>query len=113
MMERSRVSFPPRVVVFAGPRRGAVPALADDVLSPAPVTVASPPPWRRALVRALLLASVVGSALVLINHGDHLLMEPVCDRFFLKVSLSYLVPFAVSLVSTSLAVRDVRRPPTP
>lgn len=65
--------------------------------------------WRRPVVRALALASVVGSALVLINHGDHLADEPVCARFYLKAGLSYLVPFVVSLVSTSLALRDRRR----
>lgn len=52
------------------------------------------------------MAAVVGTALVLINHGDHLRMEPVCRRFYLKVALSYLTPFLVSLVSTSLAARD-------
>lgn len=67
------------------------------------------PSWRRAWLRALMLAFVVGSTLVLINHGDHLLSEPICERFYLKVGLSYVTPFIVSLASTALAERDRKR----
>ena len=62
--------------------------------------------WPRATARAALIAALVGSALVVINHGDHLLKEPICRRFYLKVALSFLTPFIVSLVSTFFAVRD-------
>lgn len=67
------------------------------------------PSWRRAVGRAFVLAALVGSTLVLINHGDHLMSEPVCDRFFLKCALSYITPFVVSLLSTALASADRRR----
>ncbi|MCA9679306.1 MAG: nitrate/nitrite transporter NrtS [Kofleriaceae bacterium] len=65
-----------------------------------------PPPLDPAAYRrASLVAVVVGTALVLINHGDHLCREPVCHHFFLKAGLSYAVPFLVSLYSTARATR--------
>lgn len=67
------------------------------------------PAWGRPWLRALVLAVVVGSTLVLINHGDHLLSEPICEGFSLKVGLSYVTPFVVSLASTALAERDRKR----
>jgi hypothetical protein len=57
------------------------------------------------LVRALVVAAVVGTVLVLVNHGDHITEEPICDRFFLKCGISYLVPFLVSLGSAVMADR--------
>lgn len=63
---------------------------------------------RRNLGRALLIAAIVGTALVAINHGDHLLQEPVCDHFFLKCALCYAVPFLVSMVSAVLAAHRVK-----
>lgn len=61
---------------------------------------------RAQLGRSILMALVVGSALVLINHGDHLAKEPICHGFVFKTGLSYLVPFLVSMVSAALAHRD-------
>ncbi|MBA3817833.1 MAG: nitrate/nitrite transporter NrtS [Deltaproteobacteria bacterium] len=49
------------------------------------------------------IAVVVGTVIVLINHGDHLRSEPICKRFCLKVALSYLTPLLVSLVTARLA----------
>jgi hypothetical protein len=46
---------------------------------------------------------------VLINHGDHLTLEPSCPGFYWKVALSYAVPFTVSLISTLLAQGEARR----
>jgi hypothetical protein len=60
----------------------------------------------RTVLRATLIALVVGTALVLINHGDHIAREPICDRFYLKCALSYVTPFLVSLVSAALISRE-------
>lgn len=60
---------------------------------------------RGVVVRAIWIALVVGTLLLLINHGDHLLREPVCPHFFLKAALTYLTPLMVSLVSSELAAR--------
>ncbi len=59
--------------------------------------------FRRNLRRAIMIALIVGTILVLINHGDHIQDEPVCSNFFLKAFLSYVVPFSVSIVSAILA----------
>lgn len=56
----------------------------------------------------MIIAAVVGTVLILINHGDHLAKEPVCDAFFAKCALCYFVPFAVSMVSAVLAARATR-----
>jgi hypothetical protein len=63
----------------------------------------------RNLRRSVLIAAVVGTILVLINHGDHLARDlatdPMCPHFYAKCGLSYLVPFLVSMVSGALATR--------
>ena len=61
------------------------------------------------VVRAVIVAAIVGSALVLINHGDHLWSEPVCTYFWAKCGLSYATPFLVSLTSSALVRRSFRR----
>ncbi|MEM9490349.1 MAG: nitrate/nitrite transporter NrtS [Myxococcota bacterium] len=63
---------------------------------------------RENLRRAIAIALVVGTILVLINHGDHIELEPICDYFFAKCMLSYLVPFSVSMVSGVMAARRMR-----
>jgi len=60
---------------------------------------------RAHLKRAAVISSVVGTALLLINHGDHLAAEPVCEHFYWKAGGMYAVPFAVSLISAVLASR--------
>lgn len=57
------------------------------------------------LVRAVAIAVAVGSALLFINHGDHLAREPHCDCFTAKCVLTYATPFVVSLVSAVIAAR--------
>jgi hypothetical protein len=70
----------------------------------------------RNLRRSLAIAAVVGTILVLINHGDHITMDltlaPVCEHFYAKCGLSYLVPFLVSMVSGVLAAREREDEPT-
>ncbi len=61
---------------------------------------------RANLQRAFVIALVVGTALLLINHGDHLADEPVCSHFYLKACGMYVVPFSVSIVSAILAARE-------
>ncbi len=60
------------------------------------------------VTRAACVALVVGSLMVVINHGDHLAHEPVCRHFWLKLGCSYALPFVVSLVSSALALRAIR-----
>ena len=58
---------------------------------------------------AVMIAAVVGTALIMINHGDHIEKEPACTNFWAKASLCYLVPFLVSMASVWLAVRGRQR----
>jgi hypothetical protein len=60
---------------------------------------------RMHVVRAIGIALVVGTVLILINHGDHLASEPICEHFCVKIALSYLTPAVVSLVTARLATR--------
>lgn len=58
------------------------------------------------LRRAIITSLVVGTTLLLINHGDHITREPICPHFWFKCGLCYAVPFCVSLVSAVLATRS-------
>ena len=56
--------------------------------------------------RALLFALTVGPVLVAINHGDAILAGEVGSGRWLKIGLTMLVPYAVSTISSVLALRD-------
>ena len=64
---------------------------------------------RANLGRAIVIALVVGTALLMINHGDHIEQEPICPHFWAKAGLCYVVPFLVSMASVFLAVRSRRK----
>lgn len=55
--------------------------------------------------RAITIAIVVGTLLNLINQPSALLGEESVD--WLKLVLTYCVPFIVSLVSSYLTVKDI------
>ena len=58
------------------------------------------------LFRAIKIAGVVGTLLMIINHGDRLIagaMEPI---HWLKVILTYLVPYFVSTYSSLATYRE-------
>jgi len=52
--------------------------------------------YRPMLRRSGRIALVVGTLLVLINHGDHLLRGQLTVVIGLKILLTYTVPFAVA-----------------
>lgn len=56
------------------------------------------------LTRALKVALVVGSILMLINHGDVILSNGLSIKEFIKIALTYLVPYCVSTYSSTEAV---------
>ena len=73
-----------------------------------------PEPPRRLLTApvvrsALIVALVVGSLLNLINQGDALWSETPVD--WLKLGLTYCVPFFVSLYGSYSALRLSRKSP--
>ena len=65
---------------------------------------------RSVVVRALKYAAVVGSLLILINHGDAILSGELSGVRLLKMFLTTLVPYAVSTMSSVGAIRELRRP---
>lgn len=59
--------------------------------------------------RAVIIAMIVGSILNVINQFDAIFgAEPI---EWLKVTLTYCVPFIVSLVSSYITLRDIKRNP--
>lgn len=61
------------------------------------------------LKRAAIIALIVGTLLGLINHGDTLLFRTMDGTSALKIGLTYLVPFSVSLVALVLALLERQR----
>ncbi len=59
---------------------------------------------------SVLIALVFGTALIVINHGDHLMAKMICPNFYAKCIITYFVPFLVSMVSGVLAARRLRVP---
>jgi hypothetical protein len=59
--------------------------------------------------RSLRVALVIGALLVAINHGDHLLSGAVRASGWLKIALTFLVPYGVSTYASVGAIRQGRR----
>ena len=58
---------------------------------------------RDVVVRALRVALLVGTVLIAINHGDRILNSSVAQLDFLKMILTYFVPYGVSTFSSVAA----------
>ncbi|OAI06971.1 MULTISPECIES: nitrate/nitrite transporter NrtS [Methylomonas] len=56
------------------------------------------------LTRAIKIALVVGSILMLINHGDVMLSDGLSIKEYIKITLTYLVPYCVSTYSSTEAI---------
>ena len=57
------------------------------------------------ILRALKMASIVGIVLAIINHGDHILLGTMTATNWIKVLITFCVPFCVSTISSVLAIR--------
>ena len=57
------------------------------------------------LLRALKMASIVGIILAIINHGDHIFLGTMTVTNWIKVLITFCVPFCVSTISSVLAIR--------
>jgi len=55
--------------------------------------------------RAVKMMAVVGCILALINHGDALLASAMTATAWLKVALTFAVPYCVSTISSVQAIR--------
>ena len=63
------------------------------------------------VMRAARTALVVGTLLVVINHGDALLAGAIDIQGLFRVLLNYFVPYAVSTVSSVGATRALSGDP--
>jgi hypothetical protein len=63
-------------------------------------------PGRAAIRRSLIIAVVVGSTIMVLNHGDVIFSGAVTERVLLKILLTPCVPFCVSLYGAYLAYRS-------
>lgn len=59
--------------------------------------------------RALLYTAVVGTILILINHGDAILQGEVSGMRLMKMALTVMVPYLVSTLSSVGAIVQFRR----
>ena len=57
------------------------------------------------LLRAFKMASIVGIVLAIINHGDHILLGTMTFINWIKIMITFLVPFCVSTISSVLAIK--------
>lgn len=64
---------------------------------------------RSTVRRALGVAAVVGSVLIVINHGDAILHGDLSPGRLLRMALTVLVPYCVSTYSSVGARRDLER----
>ena len=59
---------------------------------------------RSVVVRALLCALIVGTILIIINHGPRLICFDVTEQCVFQMLLTYCVPYAVSTYSSVQAM---------
>ncbi len=55
--------------------------------------------------RAIRIALIVGCILAAINHGDRILLQEMRYLDWIKVVLTFGVPYCVSTISSVLAIR--------
>ena len=63
---------------------------------------------RRNISTAIIVAVVVGSLLNLVNSYDVLIEKDYSGKNFLKIILTYITPFCVSLYSSSTATAQTK-----
>jgi len=59
--------------------------------------------------RALKMTVVVGSILAFINHGDRLFSGDMTASEWIKIALTFLVPYCVSTFASVQAIRQLSR----
>ncbi len=64
---------------------------------------------RNVIVRATLTCVIVGAVLVAINHGDAIARGDLDPGRLVRIALTFLVPFMVSVVSSASALGHERR----
>jgi len=67
---------------------------------------------RDVVLRAARVALLVGTILALINHGDRLMYGGMEANEYLKIFLTYFVPYSVSTFSSVQTIRKTAREPS-
>ncbi len=57
------------------------------------------------IIRALKIASIVGFILAGINHGDHILFGEMSSTNWIKIIVTFCVPYCVSSFSSVMAIK--------
>ena len=55
--------------------------------------------------RAIKIALIVGCLLALINHGDRIIFQDMKSVDWVKILLTFCVPYCVSTISSVLAIK--------
>jgi len=58
--------------------------------------------------RALRVALIVGSILAVVNHGDVVLIGQATTTVWIKIVLTFLVPYCVATFASVQAIRQQR-----
>ncbi len=58
--------------------------------------------------RALLTSALIGTLLALINHGSELISGQMTGDHWLRVALTYLVPYCVATWSSVQTIRQLQ-----
>ena len=61
---------------------------------------------RTVVLRAAKISGIVGLILAVLNHGDRLITGTADLTTWLKIMLTFLVPYCVSTYSSVMAVRE-------
>ena len=61
---------------------------------------------RNVIFRSIKIAAIVGTVLMIINHYDAILAGEISGRRIFQICLTYLVPFSVSTISSTLQKLD-------
>jgi hypothetical protein len=59
---------------------------------------------KNVLLRALIISIIVLILLAAINYGDCMIMGTMTTLCWIKVCITFCIPFLVSLVSSALAI---------
>ena len=56
--------------------------------------------------RAAIIACIVGPIIAVINHGDSIAGGTITNLQWLKIAMTFIVPYSVSTVSSVLAIKE-------
>jgi hypothetical protein len=70
-----------------------------------PLAIAFEPPIVR---RGLIASAIVGTLLIAINHGSAILAGEVTKERWIRMGLTVVVPYVVSVVSSVATIRPIR-----